>query len=138
MAKNNKTGMSTGTMIGVGAAVAAAAASAYLLWGPDGKKNRKAIRGWAVRMKGEIIEKFEEAKELTEPVYQSIIDEVQAKYAKMKGVDPKELQTLVADIRRHWKAVSAGSKGGKAKARKGNSKKVAKKTASKPKGKAKK
>jgi hypothetical protein len=109
MAKTKK-GMSTGTMVGVGAAVAAAAASAYLLWGPDGKKNRKSIKGWAVKMKGEIIEKFEDVKELTEPVYQNIVDEVQAKYAKLKGVDPKELQELVADIRKHWKKVSVGAK----------------------------
>ncbi|MES2930432.1 MAG: hypothetical protein V4665_01465 [Patescibacteria group bacterium] len=103
---NNKKGMSTGAMIGVGAGIAAAAAAGYLLFGPDGKKNRKAIKGWAVKMKGEIIEKFEQVKDLTEPVYQKIVDEVQAKYSKMKNVDPKELQALVGEIRKHWKAVS--------------------------------
>jgi hypothetical protein len=116
MAKENKSkGISTGAMVGIGASIAAAAAAGYLLFGPDGKKNRKTVRGWAIKMKGEIIEKFEEAKELTEATYHSIVDEVSAKYADMKGIDKEELAALVADIRKHWKAMSAGKKKGSAK-----------------------
>jgi hypothetical protein len=80
-------------------------AAAYVLFGPDGKKNQKKIRGWAVKMKGEMIEKFEEAKELTEPVYHKIIDNVEAKYAKLKGVDKAELEATVKEIRKHWDAL---------------------------------
>jgi hypothetical protein len=100
-----KKGLDAKTIMGIGAGVAALSAAAYVLFGPEGKKNRKIIRGWSVKMKGEIIEKFENAKELTEPVYHNIVDGIQAKYAKLKNVDPEELQNVVAEIKKHWKAL---------------------------------
>ena len=62
-----KSGLSAKEVIGIGAGVAALSAAAYMLFGPNGKKNQKALRGWAVKMKGEIIEKFEEAKKTLDP-----------------------------------------------------------------------
>ena len=56
-------------------------------------------------MKGEIIEKLEEAKEVSEPVYHNIINKVQAKYAKVKNIDPKELEETVTGIKKHWKSI---------------------------------
>ena len=113
MEKQKKQGMGAGAMVGIGASVAAAIAAGYLLFGPDGKKNRKTIRGWTVKMKGEIIEKLEEAKDVTETTYHAVVDEVAAKYAQVKGVDKEELTALVADIRKHWKAMTAAKKGAK-------------------------
>jgi hypothetical protein len=110
MKNTQQKGSNAGAAIGVGATIAAMSAAAYLLFGPEGKKNRKSVKGWAVKMKGEIIEKFEEAKELTEPAYQAIIDEVQAKYAVAKGIDKAELAALIADIRKHWKVMSKAAK----------------------------
>ena len=113
MAKKNmgKKGLGAKTIIGIGAGVAAVSAAAYLLFGPNGKKNQKAIKGWTIKMKGEIIEKFEKAKELTEPVYHEIIDSVQAKYAKLKNTDQEELKEVVDNIKKHWKAINKnGSK----------------------------
>ncbi|NVN97134.1 hypothetical protein HXX01_02785 [Candidatus Nomurabacteria bacterium] len=100
--KNVKKGVSAGTVVGIGATVAALGVAAYIMFGPDAKKNKKAIKGWAVKMKGEIIDKLEDAKEITEPVYHKIIDEVSAKYAKVKKVDPKDLELAVADVKKHW------------------------------------
>lgn len=108
MAKQNKHVL--GKTVGVAVGVAALSAAAYLLFGPEGNKNRKHVRGWAVKMKGEIIEKFEEAKELTEPVYNKIIDQVSEKYAKVKNIDQAELKATIADIRKHWKAMQKGTK----------------------------
>lgn len=78
MAKKQN-GLSGGEMVGIGATVAALGAAAYVMFGPDAKKNKKVIRGWAIKMKGEIIEKLEDAKEISEPVYHNIIDSVSAK-----------------------------------------------------------
>lgn len=108
-----KKGVSAKTVIGIGVGVAALSAAAYVLFGPDGKKNRKVIRSWAVKMKGEIIEKFEDAKELTEPVYNQIIDNAKAKYAKLKNVDSKELEATVNEIKKHWKAIKSETSGKK-------------------------
>lgn len=130
-----KEGMSTEAMVGVGATVAAVTAAAYLLFGPEGKKNRKAVKGWSVKMKGEIIENLEKAKEISEPVYHDIVNRVVAKYEKVKDIDQGELQGVVADIRKHWKAMTKDVKTKKAKT---TVKKVVKKAASTVKAKAKK
>ena len=108
--KTDKKGLSGGEIAGIGATVAAIGAAAYVLFGPDAKKNKKVIKGWAVKMKGEIIEKLEEAKEISEPTYHKIIDTVSAKYAKVKKIDPHELELAVSDIKKHWKAMIKDSK----------------------------
>jgi hypothetical protein len=108
--KENKKGMSTGAVLGIGAGVAALAAASYVLFGKDGKKNRKAIKGWAVKMKGEIIEKLEEAKEITEPVYHNIVDGVKAKYAKLKNIDQKDVDDVTKEIKKHWVLMVKDSK----------------------------
>lgn len=113
--KINKDGLSAKTIVGIGAGVAAVTAAAYVLFGPQGKKNRKIIRGWSVKMKGEIIEKFENAKELTEPIYHEIIDNVQAKYAKLKNVDQAELVNVANEIKKHWKTLKKEASGKKTK-----------------------
>lgn len=130
-----KEGMSTEAIVGVGATVAAVTAAAYLLFGPEGKKNRKAVKGWSVKMKGEIIENLEKAKEISEPVYHDIVDRVVAKYEKVKDIDQGELQGVVSDIRKHWKAMTKDAKAKKAKT---TVKKAVKKAATTLKAKAKK
>jgi len=110
-----KKGFGVKEAIGIGAGIAALSAAAYVLFGPEGKKNRKIIRGWSVKMKGEIIEKFENAKELTEPVYNQIIENVQAKYSKLKNVDQEELVKVIGEIKKHWKAIKKEAIGKKPK-----------------------
>lgn len=107
---NKKKGVSAGKIIGVGAGVAALGAAAYLLFGPNGKKNQKALKGWTVKMKGEIIEEFEKAKNITEPMYHEIVDKVQARYAKFQNVDKKELEEAVKEIKKNWKAITKEAK----------------------------
>jgi uncharacterized protein (DUF2225 family) len=113
MAKKKSSGLKTA--LGIGAGVAVLSAAAYVLFGPEGKKNRKIIKGWAVKMKGEIIEKFENAKELTEPVYHQIVDGIQAKYAKLKNVDKEDLAKTIAEIKKHWKSIQKDAMGKKTK-----------------------
>jgi len=128
-----QSGMSAGAMVGIGASVAALSAAAYVLFGPDGKKNRKAIRSWAVKMKGEIIEKFEEAKEITEPMYHKIIDDVKAKYSEMPNINKEELEAVVAEVRKHWKTMMKDAKPKTKKSKVKNKKVKAKKTTKKTK-----
>lgn len=103
-------GISAGKVVGISATVAALGAAAYILFGPDGKKNKKAIKGWSIKMKGEIIEKLEQAKEITEPVYHKIIDEVSAKYAKVKNIDAKDVELAVAEVKKHWNTMMKDAK----------------------------
>ncbi|MEK7460382.1 MAG: hypothetical protein AAB628_02435 [Patescibacteria group bacterium] len=114
------------TAVAVGAGIAALSAAAYVLFGPEGKKNRKMIRGWSIKMKGDVIEKLEAAKDITAPVYEDIIEKASQKYAKLKNVDEAELALVVADLRKQWKHMTRD-----AKPKKKTAKKVVKKTTSK-------
>jgi len=104
--KNNKTEVSVGGAVGFAATLAALAAGSYFIFGPKGKQNRKAIKGWTLKMKGEVVEKIEKLKEVTPDLYNKVIDEVSAKYAKVKDISAEELAMLVTDMKKHWKSIS--------------------------------
>lgn len=109
MAKKSFSGGSTVVAL---ASVAALSAAAYLLFGPKGKANRKNIKGWVVKMKGEIIEKMETAKEVTAPVFEKIVHDVEATYKKAKHIAPAELALAVQNIKKEWRGIAkhAGKK----------------------------
>ncbi len=108
-------GKKRGTKVALGAGIAAltAAAVAYFLVGPEGKRNRKKLKGWTIRMKGEIIEKLEQVKEMSQPVFDRIVAQVEEKYRKIKNISPEELDSVVKDIKSHWKSISKKSIGNK-------------------------
>lgn len=91
---------------GIAAAVAAVA-GAYFLYGPQGAKNRKKVKGWALKARGEVLEQLEKMKEVTEKGYREAVDAVLARYAKFNAVDKKELAALGVELKRHWKRISA-------------------------------
>ena len=101
-----KKGADVGVVVGVAAGVAAIAAAGYFLFGPNGKNNRKVIKGWTVKMKGEVLEKIEKLKEITPEAYDAIIDEVAGKYAKFKHVNEEEVKAVTADLKKYWKVIS--------------------------------
>ena len=89
----------------LGAGVLAAAAGVYFLYGSkDAVKNRKKIQGWALRAKGEVIDALENVREVNEEKYHLVIDKIMKKYSQMKSVDPKEVEMLAKDMKRHWKS----------------------------------
>ncbi len=116
MAAQKKTGANTGKAIAVGAGIVALSAAAYLLFGPEGKKHRKDLKSWMVRMKADVMDKMEKAKELSKPVYENIVDQVKEKYAKMKDMDMASLEKEVRELKKNWHAV-AGKKQASSKAR---------------------
>jgi hypothetical protein len=98
-------GMNVAQDVAIGAGVAALAAAGYFLFGPNGKKNRKQIKGWTVKAKGEVLEKIEQMKEVTKESYKAAVEEVTANYAKLKHVAPEEAKRLAAELIRHWSAI---------------------------------
>lgn len=93
---------------GIGIALAAAAAAGiYFLYGSkDAKKNRKVITGWALKAKGEVLEKMEQVKgEITEENYHLIVDGVMNKYRKLKSEHGADIDDLVKDLKSHWKNI---------------------------------
>ena len=95
--------------LAVAGASAAALAAGYFFFGPDGKKNQKQAKAWAIKMKGEIVEKLENAKEVAQPAYHDIVDIVGKEFKKAKKASQPEIDALAADLKKHWKVISGGA-----------------------------
>ncbi len=86
--------------------LAATAAGAYFLYGSaKGPARRKALRGWTVKMKGEIMEGVEKMEDVTKEMYDDLIDRIKDKYAEIKDIDPVELAATVKTLKAHWKDI---------------------------------
>ena len=92
---------------GVGlAALAAATAGAYFLYGTKkGAKTRKQIKGWMLKAKGEVLEKLEGMKDISQEAYEKVIDEVEAKYKAVKNIDQKDIAAFGKELKSHWKDI---------------------------------
>jgi hypothetical protein len=89
------------------AGVIAGVAGMYFLHG-HGKvptANRKKIKGYLVKAKGEVLEKVEKMKEANEEAYYNAIDTVIAKYNKLPEDQRAELDLLAKDMKKHWRAI---------------------------------
>ncbi len=97
------------TIIGVGAgiaALAAAAAGAYYLYGSKkGKTNRTAVKSWMLKAKAEVMDGIEKMKDVNEGAYQEVITKVAKKYKDIKNMDQAELAALVTSLQGHWKDI---------------------------------
>jgi hypothetical protein len=92
----------------VGTGIVAALAGAYFLYGSkDAAKNRKKIKGWTLKAKGEILEKLEKVEHASQAQYETTVDAVLGKYKALKNVDLSEVEALEKDLKKHWKAFQA-------------------------------
>ncbi|HLP44101.1 MAG TPA: hypothetical protein VK145_02370 [Candidatus Nanoarchaeia archaeon] len=100
-------------LVGVGlATLAAAAAGTYFLYGSkNAQKNRKIVRGWMLRAKGEIIEQMEAVKDMNEEMYHRIVQEVTDRYAKLKNIDMGEMKDFRDELKTHWNNIKKDMQG---------------------------
>jgi gas vesicle protein len=108
VAKKNNTGKIIAATVGV----AALSAVGYLLMGPQGKKNRKDLKAWMVKMQAEVAEKMEDMKEVTADKYNDIVEQVSNKYSKLKNIDSEMVEKEVARLKKEWKNMSSSMKSG--------------------------
>ena len=95
------------------ATIAAAAAGAFFLYGTkEGAKHRKQIRGWALKMKGEVVEKMEQMKDVSEQKYGELVDGVAKRYQGVKSIDQSELVAMVGELKGHWRNIKRQIEGG--------------------------
>jgi len=99
-------GNKTKSFIGASVGLAAVAAGGYFLYGKDGKKNRDKVRGWALKAKGEMLERIEKLKTVNQKTYNEVVDRVAKRYKKFKQVDKKELQRLVKESKGFWNSIA--------------------------------
>ena len=103
--QNGDAGSKVAVAVGVGM-LAALSAGAYYLYGTkEGSKKRVKIRGWMLKAKGEVMDKMESMKEMNEDVYNNVVQTVMKKYEAVKNIDPKEVEELTADLKKHWKNI---------------------------------
>ena len=95
-----KTSKKVGIGVGLAAAAAAAAAGAYFLYGKDGAKNRKAVKGWMLKARGEVMEKMEKLDKISETKYKEIVDSVVRGYKSARKASPAELAMVAAELMR--------------------------------------
>ena len=111
MANKQGSEISTGAKAGIGvgiAALAAAAAGAYYFYGSKhSPQHRKQMKGWMIKARGEVVEKLENVKDLTQENYDKVVTQVMEKYKKVKNASPEEVAALTKDIQKHWKSISA-------------------------------
>lgn len=90
-------------ILGAGIGLAAiAAAGAYFLYGEKGARNRAKISGWALKMKGEVLEKIESMKTIDRETYIRLVDKVAERYTKLDTVGTAELQHLTVELKNAW------------------------------------
>jgi gas vesicle protein len=104
MAKAKHNGLKVGFGL---AAVAAAAAGAYYFYGANGAKNRKQLKSWMVKAQGEVMEKIESLKDVSEEKYEDVVSQVLAKYKKVKNATPAEVEKYARELKSHWKSIKA-------------------------------
>lgn len=95
----------SGSALPLAAGLIAGIAGTYFLYGKNAAANRKKVKGWMVKAKGEAIEKMEKMKEMDETSYHALIDGIAQKYAKVKGIEQSEIDELVRDMKKHWKSI---------------------------------
>lgn len=102
--KQEKKGSNAALGIGVGLTTAAvAAAGAYFLYGSkQAPKNRKKIKGWMLKAKGEILEALEQAEEMTEAEYRTLIETAAAAYSLVQGATKGEVADFKKEMGAHW------------------------------------
>ncbi len=143
MAKQSKksNSLSGGEKVGIGVALttaAVAAAGAYFLYGsPNAAKNRKTVKSWALKAKGEVLEVLEKAGNLTAEEYQAAVEKVLAGYSQLNTISKTELGNFRKEMMEHWEKIAKDANKGKKAAKKSAKKsakkvtKAAKKTATK-------
>jgi len=110
------------------ATAAAVAAGGYFLYGKNAAKNRKKVKGWMLKVKGEVLEEIEKLEEIDKDHYHKIIDSVIKRYKGAKNADEKEIDALVKELKGHWASISRSFKKGS----KTGAKKLTKKQVKKP------
>lgn len=121
--------------IGVGiTAAAVTAAGAYFLYGSkDAEKNRKKVRSWMLKAKGEVLEGLERAQHMTREEYEQLVNTIAAAYADLQDASKKDISEFKKEMKAHWDTIEqyATSAAGSAKTSAKRAVKTAQKTAKK-------
>jgi hypothetical protein len=104
--KAAKKEMSSAQKMGIGfglTAAAVSAASAYFLYGSKkAPQNRKKVKGWMLKAKGEVLEALEKAESITAEEYQTLVEAASGAYSTVKNASASELKDFKKEMGEHW------------------------------------
>lgn len=93
--------------IAVGVGLAAAGLAAYLLTGPGSKKRRASLKKWTVSMEKDIAREVKKLQKVSKKEYDAIVAKVARTYSHL---DKKDIQRLVVEAKKHFKAAERSVK----------------------------
>ncbi|MCX5785857.1 MAG: hypothetical protein NTX59_09215 [Elusimicrobia bacterium] len=98
-------------LAGAGLILAAiAAAGTYFLTGKRGEKNRKKIAAWTLKMKGDVLEKMKEMKEVNKEAYFALVEDVAGRYERLGQVGSAEIKHLTKELKEAWAHIAKQTK----------------------------
>ena len=105
--KKSNDGMTNAQKAGIGfglTAAAVTAAGAYFLYGSKhAVQNRKKVKGWVLKAKGEVLEALEKAEQITEAEYKELVDTASKAYGTVKNATAGEVKDFKKEMEDHWK-----------------------------------
>ncbi len=112
MAKKKKIEVSQAQKLGIGVGLttaAVAAAGAYFLYGAnDAPANRKKVKSGILRAKAEVLEVLENAQDITEDEFHSLVDTVVASYSSVQSLSKKDLKDFKSEMTDNWQELVSG------------------------------
>jgi len=85
--------------------LASAAAGAVYLYGKNKKRTQQRLRGWALKVKGEVMEKMATVETLTRSQYDQFIDTAIEEYTDKKHIAESEVEKLREKLKGRWKEI---------------------------------
>lgn len=108
-AKKKKSEITNAQKVGIGVgltAAAVAAAGTYFLYGSkNAPKNRKKVKGWALKAKGEVLDALEKAEHITEEEFHQLVDKVAKTYGKARNLSERELREFKKEMSENWQGL---------------------------------
>jgi hypothetical protein len=93
--------------VALGATITAAIAGTYFLYGSkNASKNRRKVKSWMLKARGEILERLENISEVNENIYRKIVKDVSEEYQALKNIDKKDIAEFVDELKGHWKNIA--------------------------------
>jgi hypothetical protein len=81
---------------------AIAAAGNYFIYGRHAGENRERVAGWALQLKGEVLQKMETLKVLDQSAYNELVDRTALRYGRVKRVSAHELKHITVELKNAW------------------------------------
>lgn len=109
--KKTKNVLTDAQKVGIGfglTAAAVTAAGAYFLYGSkQAPQNRKKVKGWVLKAKGDVLEALENAKAITEEEYKALVETASGAYGTVKNATAGEVKDFKKEMTTHWQKLQA-------------------------------